>query len=59
MNDFIDTTSISRSGNENIIDFCHLESMIRKFMDPTCKRTLAVLNPLKIIIDNIGEEEII
>lgn len=56
---FIDTVGVSK--RENIIDVALLEFKIREDLNKMANRVMAVLNPVKVIIDNYpeGEEEIL
>ncbi len=50
--------SIGVGKRENLIDMSHLEFCAREDLNKTSPRVLAVLDPLKIVIDNYeGEEE--
>lgn len=53
INDFCDLVSVTRNGNENVISFSLLEHCIRKDLDGTTKRTMAVLDPIKVTITNL------
>lgn len=56
---FIDTVGVSK--RENIIDVALLEFKIREDLNKTANRVMAVLDPVKVIIDNYpeGKEEIL
>jgi len=54
---FLDRVGITK--RENYIDVGLLESVVREELDKECPRVMAVLDPLKIVIDNypVDEEE--
>ncbi len=56
LNNFIDLINVKRSGNENIIEFKLLEFCIRKYLDKTATRFMCVLNPVKLIINNVPND---
>lgn len=56
INDFCDLVSVTRNGNENVIGFGLLEHCIRKDLDATTKRTMAVINPVKVSITNLAAD---
>ena len=41
----------------SVIDMALLEHTIREDLDPICKRAMAVLDPLKLVIENFPEDE--
>ena len=53
---FVDMCGISKSNSS--ADFAALEYCIREDLKPGCKRMLAVLHPLKLIIDNYPEGQV-
>lgn len=53
INDFCDLVSVTRNGNENVISFQLLEHCIRKDLDFNCKRTMAVIDPVKVTVTNL------
>ncbi|EGR28605.1 hypothetical protein IMG5_171930 [Ichthyophthirius multifiliis] len=55
INDFCELVSVTRSGNENIIQFQLLEHCIRKDLDNVAKRTLAVVDPVLVKIVNLDD----
>ena len=57
INNFCDSIGVTRRGNENYISFGVLENEIRKYLDINAPRTMAVLDPVKMIIDGIDELE--
>ncbi|OPX24198.1 MAG: glutamine--tRNA ligase, partial [Candidatus Cloacimonas sp. 4484_140] len=54
--DFLDRISIAKS--DNIVDHALLEHCIREELNKTTNRYMAVLKPLKVIIDNYPEGEV-
>ena len=56
---FIETVGVSR--RENVIDVALLEFKIREDLNKSANRVMAVLDPVKVIIDNYpeGKEEIL
>ncbi|MGB1284719.1 MAG: glutamine--tRNA ligase, partial [Polaribacter sp.] len=56
---FIETVGVSK--RENVIDVALLEFKIREDLNKTANRVMAVLDPVKVIIDNYpeGQEEIL
>ena len=55
INEFCDLVSVTRRGNENVISLQLLEHCIRKDLDIRAKRVFAVLDPVKVIIENVPE----
>lgn len=41
--------------NYGVVDIGHLEHAIREVLNASCKRTMAVLRPLKVVIENFPE----
>ncbi|RSC95070.1 glutamine--tRNA ligase/YqeY domain fusion protein [Tenacibaculum singaporense] len=56
---FIETVGVSK--RENVIDVALLEFKIREDLNKTANRVMAVLDPVKVVIDNYpeGQEEIL
>ena len=52
---FIETVGVSK--RENITDVALLEFKIREDLNKTANRVMAVLDPIKVIIDNYPEEQ--
>jgi glutaminyl-tRNA synthetase len=52
---FIETVGVSK--RENIIDVALLEFKIREDLNKTANRVMAVLDPVKVIIDNYPEDQ--
>lgn len=53
---FCEEVGISRS--DSVIDFSLLEACVRNVLNQTSKRVMCVLDPIKIIIDNLPAEEV-
>lgn len=58
INSFCDVIGVTRRGNENYINFNVLENEVRKYLDVQAPRTMAVLEPVEMIIEGIEEGEI-
>jgi len=56
INDFCDKISITRRGNEMIVPFHLLEYCIRKDLNFKAKRTMGVINPIKLILTNVSDD---
>jgi len=54
--DFIDRVGVAK--NESLIDIGLLEHCVRDHLNRTALRAMAVLNPLKVIIDNYPEGQV-
>lgn len=52
---FADSIGIGK--RENLIDMSHLEFCVREDLNKTSSRVMAVLNPVRVIIENYEEEE--
>lgn len=52
--DFIDKVGVAK--NESIVDILLLEHCVRDQLNLTANRVMAVLNPLKLVIDNYPDE---
>jgi len=50
LDEFCEGVSVTRSGNENFVELHALEHVIRKHLDKSSPRTLAVVDPIKVII---------
>lgn len=57
INEFCDCIGVSKKGNEKVIDVRLLEHFIRKDLDENASRTHCVIDPLKVIIDDIAEDD--
>lgn len=55
INAFCDLISVTRRGNENVIGMHVLESCVRKDLDVKANRTMAILDPILAIIDNVQD----
>lgn len=58
INNFCDVIGVTRRGNENYINFNVLENEVRKYLDVHAPRTMAVLEPVEMIIEGIDESEL-
>jgi len=56
INEFCDLVSVTRRGNENIISLGLLEHCIRKDLDVNSRRTMAVMDPVKLVLTNVPED---
>lgn len=56
INEFCDILSVTRSGNENITSFGYLEFVVRKELDSSAKRTLAVVDPVLVKLVNLPDD---
>jgi len=54
--DFLDRIGMAKS--DNLVDYALLEHCIREELNKTANRYMAVLKPLKIIIDNYLEDQV-
>ena len=54
LNSFIDLISVSRSGNENMVNMAVLENCVRKELDECAPRLMAILEPVKLIL--VGDD---
>ncbi len=54
LRDFCDRIGISK--NDGVVDFGLLEFCIRNHLESSAPRAMAVLNPLKVVITNVGDE---
>lgn len=59
INEFCDILGVTRRGNENFVSYKLLESCIRKDLDKNAPRTMVVLEPIKVTIQDIKEGETI
>lgn len=50
---FVELSSISKANS--VSDYAMLEYCIREDLKPSCRRMMAVLNPVKLVIDNYPE----
>ena len=56
INNFVDRVGVTRRGNENIISISWLENSIRTDLDAKAPRTMAVIDPLKIVLKNLDKD---
>lgn len=54
--DFIDKVGVAK--NESVVDVSLLEHCVRDNLNLTANRVMAVLNPLKLVIDNYPENQV-
>ncbi len=54
--DFLDKVGVAK--NESVVDISLLEYCVRDDLNLTANRVMAVLNPLKLIIDNYPEDQV-
>ena len=52
---FCDMIGVAKT--ENRVDYAKLEYAIRDELNPTAPRVMCVLRPLKLVVDNFGEED--
>jgi len=57
INDFLSLISVSKSPND-AVDLSLLEYSIRQLLNRTADRVMAVLRPLKLVIDNYPEDQV-
>ena len=53
--DFIGRIGVARA--DSTVEYTYLESCVREFLNKTAQRRMAVLNPLKVVIENYPEGE--
>ena len=58
INEFCDLLGVTRRGNENFVSYKVLESCIRKDLDKNALRTMVVLDPVRVTILDIKEDEV-
>ena len=56
INNFVDRVGVTRRGNENIISISWLENSIRTDLDAKAPRTMAVVDPIKVVLKNLEKE---
>ncbi|MBE0685666.1 MAG: glutamine--tRNA ligase/YqeY domain fusion protein [Anaerolineaceae bacterium] len=54
--DFIDKVGVAK--NESVVDISLLEHCVRDNLNLSANRVMAVLNPLKLVIDNYPEDQV-
>ena len=57
INEFCDCIGVARKGNEKVIDIRLLEHFCRKDLDENAPRTYCVTDPIRVVIDNMAEDE--
>lgn len=57
LNSFCDVIGVSRKGNENYVQFGVLENEARKYYDVHAPRTMAVLEPIEMVIEDLANPE--
>ena len=50
INTFCDVIGVTRRGNQNVIGMNVLENEVRKVLDISALRTMAIIDPIKLII---------
>lgn len=55
--DFCDRIGVAKTNS--VIDIALFQHTIRQDLDPICKRVMAVLDPVKLVIENFPEDEIV
>ena len=55
INNFVDRVGVTRRGNENIISISWLENSIRTDLDTKAPRTMAVIDPIKVVLKNLDK----
>jgi len=55
--DFCDRIGVAKTNS--VIDYALFQHTVRQDLDPICKRVMAVLRPLKLVIDNFPEDRTI
>jgi glutaminyl-tRNA synthetase len=56
INRFCDLMSVSRRGNENFVNISNLENCLKKELDITARRSMGVIEPVKVEISNLEKE---
>jgi glutaminyl-tRNA synthetase len=56
INSFIDRINVARAGNENVIQANVLQLEMRKELNKTAERTMAVLEPAKLTLTNLEKD---
>jgi glutaminyl-tRNA synthetase len=55
--DFCDKIGVAKANS--VIGYELFQHTVRQDLDPICKRVMAVLRPLKLVIDNFPEDEVV
>ena len=58
INNFCDTVGVTRRENENVIGMNVLENEVRKVLDSVAPRTMAIIDPVQLVIQNFKEVEV-
>lgn len=58
INNFVDSIGVARRGNENMVSVKLLEHHIRADLDKRAPRTLVVIDPIKVVIENFKEDHV-
>ena len=58
INDFVELIGVTRRGNENIVSINLLENSLRKILDKSAPRTLSVLDPIKVTLENVDIDQV-
>jgi glutaminyl-tRNA synthetase len=53
--EFIDKVNCSRAGNENVVQYSLLEKEMKKVLLTKAHKTLGVINPFSVIVDNLND----
>mmetsp|Transcript_16850 Transcript_16850/g.14748 ORF Transcript_16850/g.14748 Transcript_16850/m.14748 type:complete len:131 (+) Transcript_16850:334-726(+) len=56
INEFCDDLCTARRGNENMISIKHLEHFVRKELDVSAPRTMAILDPVLVTLTNVKDD---
>jgi glutaminyl-tRNA synthetase len=57
INNFIDSIGVTRRGNENILSIHNFEICLRRDLDKNAQRTMAIINPIKVVFENLTSEK--
>jgi len=57
INSFIDSIGVTRRGNENILSIHNLEVIVRRDLDKNAQRTMSVVHPIKVVLENLTSEK--
>lgn len=58
LNEFLDLVPVTRRGNTNFIQVEMFNNVIMKYLNTHWSRTLAVIDPVKLIITNLPEDHL-
>jgi glutaminyl-tRNA synthetase len=59
INYFCDCLSVTRTNNDTTIQVEYFENVVRRDLNENCRRTLAVIDPVKLIIQDMTADETI